>query len=38
MQNVIIKMSDKGGMVVVLDKHDYQQRVVDILDDTTTYT
>lgn len=31
-------MSDKGGMVVVLNKHDYQRSVMDMLDDATTYT
>lgn len=38
MQHLIIKMSDKGGMVVVLDKHDYHLSVVTMLDDASTYS
>lgn len=36
-KNIIITKSDKGGTTVVMFKDDYHNKMIDLLNDTTTY-
>ena len=35
--NIVITKSDKGGGVVIIDRADYNKKMMDLLNDTSTY-